>query len=267
MPFDYENCPAALQNQVNALTFSLHEFLGDNLIAVYLHGSLASGNFMMENSDIDLLGVVQTRLNPFKRLAIAQKMLLWNKTPAPVEISLLAQEHLTETPPLRCQFHFSPQWAARYQQFIEKKDASHWILKQDFEDPDIPAHIYLARHKSVALLGGRASDVLPKISDEEFLKSACADYRDFHWRTDDLTDCAYQILTFCRILAFKETRKIMSKQKAAQYVLPQLSQKRQALVNRALDYKFLRKPVKKFPPAALEDFKKDMFAKLEGFLT
>lgn len=264
--FDDENCPVALQNQVNALTFSLHEFLGDNLVAVYLYGSLACGDFVMQNSDVDLIGVVKTRLNPFKRLAIAQKMLLWNKTPAPVEISLITLDHLNEQPPLRCQFHFSTKWEKKYQDFIEKKDPTHWILKQDFEDPDIPAHLYLTRFKSIALLGEKASDVLPKISENDFVASVCADFKDLKWNPTDVSDCTYRILTLCRILAFKERRKILSKNKAAQYALTRLSLKKQAIVQRAIDFKFHQKAVKKFPAAALDDFARDILFKIKDLM-
>jgi len=258
-----ENCPAAVKNQINGILFSMQELLGNDLSAVYLYGSAVEGGFFIKTSDIDLIGVVDKRLNPYKRLEIAKTMLVWNNAPCPVEISLLAKAHLKEKPPKKCQFHFSPLWVSRYRRFLDKKEATHPILTDDFKDEDIPAHLFLTRRASMTLFGPKATDVFPEITESQFIRSIYADYRDFHWKPEDLNETAYHILTLCRLFAFQETGQIMSKEKAAAYTVNRLSKKNRLMVERALDHKYGRADVKKFPAGALTEFQKALVSKLD----
>ncbi len=43
--FGWANCPAAVGTQVNTFIDALQAILGDKLVGVYLHGSLAMGMF------------------------------------------------------------------------------------------------------------------------------------------------------------------------------------------------------------------------------
>src|SRR5215469_6682092 len=49
--------------------------LGDDLVGIYLHGSLAMGCFNPDASDVDFLVVTKTKLPPEKRKELAQAMI------------------------------------------------------------------------------------------------------------------------------------------------------------------------------------------------
>ncbi|SFE93867.1 Nucleotidyltransferase domain-containing protein [Paenibacillus algorifonticola] len=52
-----------------------NEEMGDNLVGIYLHGSLAMGCFNTHKSDIDLLIVAQEALSTETNKRIAKKLL------------------------------------------------------------------------------------------------------------------------------------------------------------------------------------------------
>jgi streptomycin 3"-adenylyltransferase len=52
----------------------LQTILGDNLVGVYLHGSLVLGDFSRERSDIDIMAVSDHALSPEQKRAVADQV-------------------------------------------------------------------------------------------------------------------------------------------------------------------------------------------------
>ena len=59
--YAWDNCPAAVRDQVARLVSGFRAIAGDNLLGVYLHGSLALG-FNPLRSDLDILAVTHAAL-------------------------------------------------------------------------------------------------------------------------------------------------------------------------------------------------------------
>ena len=53
----WETCSKVIQSEVKTLQTELQRLLGDNLLGIYLHGSLALGGFQPGRSDIDVIVV------------------------------------------------------------------------------------------------------------------------------------------------------------------------------------------------------------------
>ena len=68
--YGWSDCPRPVRGQLLGFVSNLSEMLGNNLVGVYLHGSLAMGCFNPHASDIDVLVITHRRVGRKKiRLA------------------------------------------------------------------------------------------------------------------------------------------------------------------------------------------------------
>src|SRR4051794_1361521 len=82
-------CGEETNRQLDELLSSLSTILSDNLLGVYLHGSLAMGCFNPQRSDIDVLVLTHKRLEVETKRDLMQAMLSLSLRPSPIEISFL----------------------------------------------------------------------------------------------------------------------------------------------------------------------------------
>ena len=61
--YDWTTCPGPVRTQIQTFCKQAHIILSDELVSIYLHGSLAMGCFNPEQSDIDLLVVTHQRMS------------------------------------------------------------------------------------------------------------------------------------------------------------------------------------------------------------
>ncbi|SHE36805.1 Nucleotidyltransferase domain-containing protein [Caldanaerobius fijiensis DSM 17918] len=61
--YSWFNCPENVHNQINGLLKDVKCCLKDNMVGIYLHGSLAMGCFNPEISDIDILVIIEQNLD------------------------------------------------------------------------------------------------------------------------------------------------------------------------------------------------------------
>ncbi|UOQ93269.1 cation transporter [Halobacillus shinanisalinarum] len=107
----WETCQPTTYDFVHSLMDEIKYILVDNLIGLYLHGSLAMGGFNPANSDIDLLGVTRVPLANEDVLKLKKLLLKKSNQPFPIEISFLNKKQLREWQhPSQFDFHFSEFW-------------------------------------------------------------------------------------------------------------------------------------------------------------
>ena len=166
--------------------------LGDKLIALYLYGSLVTGDFDHVNSDIDLLAVIDGNLSEedFARLDVMHTAFVtahptWHDR---IEIAYLAHQALktfrTEASPIAVispgePFHF-------------KEAGKDWLINW-----------WVVRRQGVALYGPPAQGVIDPITDEEFQKTVreqVEEWREWIYHLPRRKSQAYGILTMCRAL-------------------------------------------------------------------
>src|SRR5216684_2350280 len=87
--YGWATCPDPVRTQINNLVATLQQLLGNNLVGIYLHGSLAMGCFNPHRSDIDLLVVTQDGIAVETKRDIVQYLLASSLSPSPIEISFL----------------------------------------------------------------------------------------------------------------------------------------------------------------------------------
>ncbi len=102
--------PQPITSLLGRIGERFRHLLGENLVGVYLHGSLAFGCFNPDASDVDVLVVVRDRLDAAtKRRLDAALIALSRDAPAKgLEVSVVARAALREFRyPTPYEFHFS----------------------------------------------------------------------------------------------------------------------------------------------------------------
>ena len=77
--------------QAERLAERLKAALGDDLVGVYLHGSMALGGFNPQLSDLDVLAVTRRRTSDDEKREVLEILVGSSKNPAPLEFHLLAR--------------------------------------------------------------------------------------------------------------------------------------------------------------------------------
>lgn len=114
------------------------KIFGDELIGIYLHGSMAMGCFNPDKSDIDLIFVIRDHITDAQKLQFMNCIVDANKS-APskgIELSIIKQKYCKHfVYPTPFELHFSN---AHLQWFMEKPD--DYISKMNGVDKDLDAH-------------------------------------------------------------------------------------------------------------------------------
>lgn len=262
--FESENCPAEIQNQVNGIIFSLQEFLGPLLLSVCLTGSLAKGNFFKENSNINLLFVVNKNLNPFKRLFIARKMMMWEKAPAPVHIYAFSTEKSVLHKEKTLQFVFSEKEKDEYRFCLNNKETNSDLICQDIIRDELDMILYATKKKSVTLYGENINTFIDEIPFETALQSFKKTLKDFVWHPENKKETANHILRLCQLWCFAVTKEDLSKKEAGEWVIRRIAKKRAVFIQKALRFYLNIEKIRVFKLPALLDFEKHIFEKVDA---
>lgn len=208
----------------------------DNLVGIYLHGSLAMGGFNPESSDIDFLVVVKEKLS----LKTKKKLIDWTLQSAKhspenrLEYSLLTLGQVKKFQyPTPFELHYSNEWQEKY-----RRGDFDWA-KQNF-DPDLAAHFVITKKRGLVLTGKPINEIFPLIPEKYYLDSII---KDFRWSEEKIIKgpdsgiCrvpVYGVLNFCRALAYLQDKLITSKVEGGQWGLINLPEKYHKIIREAL---------------------------------
>jgi predicted nucleotidyltransferase len=124
------------------------DILKDNVMGIYLHGSLAMGCFNPIRSDIDLLVNTHRQIHVEERHLLVNELLALSGSPFPIEVSFLKINDLKPFQfPTPFELHYSEFWRDRF-----LKDTPSTILEQtNICDPDIAAHLMVTQKRGICL--------------------------------------------------------------------------------------------------------------------
>ena len=250
--YRWSNVRRDVRQQVHGLVGELRRILGSNLVGAYLYGSLATGHFRPETSDLDFLIVIKRRMTPATKRRVADTLLRDSNQPIEIELSILARTDIHPwRHPSSFDFHYSEQHRRRYQRELQSGIWRRWRGRQG-TDPDLAADITLARYKSIPLVGEPAKAVLPVVPGEDFLD---ASRRDVEWARERLHQRpVYAALNPCRILAYFKELRHLSREEAGVWALGVVPDRYHAVITAALNVSRGRKHPSEIPRAALRDF-------------
>lgn len=198
---------------LHELLTGTQSILGNNLIGMYLHGSLASGDFDPETSDIDFVVVISQKLddetisalqNLHNRLQDSDSK--WAKK---LEGTYIPQKEFRRYNP-----DDGPFPCTNEGEFYLAGHESHWVLAR-----------HLLRESGVVVSGPNPRDLIDPISVND-IQQAILGFLNEWWspmlsnstRLQNPEYQAYTILTMCRALYTLENGKIASKPISAKWV-------------------------------------------------
>ena len=224
----------AMNSDVNdllqALLAAVQAVLGEGLVGLYVHGSLASGDFAPRRSDVDFVAVTVGALpaEMLPQLAAMHTHLRRSggKWAAKLEGSYIPLAALRRYDPANCRHP------------ALRVDGSFDV---DEHGPDWVIQRHILREHGIALAGPPPHTLIDAV-EPEALRQAAWGILDTWWRAklDDPTLLrsseyqAYAILTMCRAWYTMRHGRVVSKKAAARWAQENLEDRWRALIELAL---------------------------------
>ncbi len=183
-----------------AVTRALAGLLGEHLLSACLHGSGAMGGWTPGHSDVDLLFVIDRRLQPGEAEQIADAIRSVSCPGSGVELSVVRG-------PLELGPGLPP-----FEVHVTTGASSKAVPGAGHAgDADLILHFAVARARGVRLLGPPLKAVLPEVPRARVL-TALGD--ELTWAETN-APAHYAVLNACRAVAFAETGAVLSKLEGA----------------------------------------------------
>ncbi|MEE1248032.1 MAG: DUF4111 domain-containing protein [Lachnospiraceae bacterium] len=222
----YTELPLDIMNQLNKVVEIWKNHMQNDLVGIYLHGSIVLNAFNPESGDIDILVVVRDSIEIEKKLEIAKDMIAIDGCPRPLEMSAIkisdAQNWKT---PGNCVFHYSDFWTEKYKKRFDNPGEEVYVVDHEFPDADVTSYIRLINQSGVVLYGRDIKEVFCDISDEDFWSAISTEIDDYDFHNYNARYFASNILILGRILSFKLTKQILSKYDAGIWMIDYVPEK------------------------------------------
>jgi len=232
-----ENIPLTPYPEINAvlekLLMSVQAILGDSFTGVYLHGSLATGDFNPQTSDIDFLVVTEKRI-PEETFSSLKKMharlflsgAAWSQK---LEGAYIPKDDLRHHDPE----HGSIPWLGMDGHFAMETLGSDWIIQR-----------WILREKGVIVAGPPLTSLIDPVSTQDLRQAVRLSLKEW-WsppfpspqRFQKGEYQAYAVLTMCRSLYVLEHGRVASKPEAARWAVETLAEPWRALIASAASWK------------------------------
>jgi len=198
----FDNLPSEVVAQINKVVNIWKKHLDNQLVGVYLHGSIVLNAFIPESSDIDLLIVVEDSLDIPTKLAIAKDIIEIDGKPNPLEMSAIRLSDVNPwKTPGNCVFHYSNFWRNRYLEKLSNPHADCYVVDSEFPDADVTSYIKLICQCGIVLYGREVKEVFSDISDEDFWEAISKDVDNYNFYDYGPRYLASNILILGRILS------------------------------------------------------------------
>jgi len=206
------------------------QILHENLVGIYVHGSIAFGCFDWSKSDIDFIVVVNNLTSlPVKRQLLQVLEDLSGKAPPKgFEMSVVQKKFCGNfIYPTPYELHFSNGYP------VGAHTLGRSLCKNQQTDHDLAAHFTIIKHVGIVLCGAPVSEVFGHVSKEYYLDSIC---RDVENAAQDVAKYpAYIVLNLCRVYAYIRDGLILSKDSGGRWGLENLPQMYHEVIADALD--------------------------------
>lgn len=204
--------------------------LKENLVGIYVHGSLAFGCFCWENSDLDFLVVTNKPPTLPQKEEMIQTLLQLDRhlPPKGAEMSVILARYCNPyVYPTPFELHFSNLYKTKC-----LKNIRNYCLYMNGVDSDLAAHVTVLQKAGFALCGKPVHFVFGPVPGSAYWDSIWKDVQNA--REEIVDHPVYLILNLCRVLAFYMERLVISKEQGGLWGLRKLPAIYQPTILKAL---------------------------------
>ncbi|GIN72024.1 adenylyltransferase [Bacillus sp. J14TS2] len=242
MPQVWGNCDNDIKQFVIELNAILENHLGDTLVGIYLHGSLAMGSYYRPKSDIDVIVVVDQKLpetlSENVGIAIARHA---EKRPTigNIELSVITSKVAKEIPiPTPYELHYSSDW---HETILQKKVD----YRTEKIDEDLPSHLMYVVQRGICLGGQSIEDVFGEMDWDDFMAAVLDDLK---WILEDdhiIETPFYSVLNICRVFQLLHERKgtVHSKDEGGEWGLTHFPKEYHPIIQQAIEVYHSSNPI------------------------
>ncbi|WP_051507022.1 aminoglycoside adenylyltransferase domain-containing protein [Saccharibacillus sacchari] len=241
------------------LSSRCRQILGECVVGVYLHGSLAIGGFNRATSDIDLLVVTegQPERTQLQKLTLAVRD-LHRQLPEGRHIEFTVIEASALRPfvhPAPFIYHYSAAHRERYATDPE-------YVCGGWEDPDLAAQVAVAYERGIPLHGLPLRELYPPVPREAYVRSIRNDVSNAESEISE--NPVYLTLNLCRVLMFLQEGYIASKKEGGEWGTKALPEWKEVIDPLLAVYKETSRGDIEIPAAKLTAFAKEMQSRIDA---
>lgn len=179
----------------------------ENLVGIYVHGSLALECFSWDNSDIDFIVVVKDLPTMEQKIKYMTGILEINKIAPPkgLEMSIVLEKNTRQfVYPTPFELHFSNahlKWCS--------DSLNTYCQNMNGTDKDLAAHFTIINKACIVLYGKSVNETFGVVPKDNYFDSIKCDIEN---ADEEVTDNPiYIVLNLCRVLAYKYDGLVLSK--------------------------------------------------------
>ena len=219
-----------MEKLLNEFVSQSKEILGANLVGIYLHGSSVMGCFNPKKSDLDLIIVVNEKMDNASKHAIMDMVTALNENgPAKgIEMSIVTKNVCKPfVYPTPFELHFSVMHLGWY-----RDNPEDYIQKMNGTDKDLAAHFTIIKKRGKCLYGLAIEEVFAEVPQKDYIDAIWDDIAEAQEDID--TNTMYITLNLARVLAYKKEGIVLSKKEGGEWGIKNLPQYYQSLIVDAL---------------------------------
>ena len=201
-----------LSRLLDDLSYAMQEILRENLVGIYLHGSIAQNAFRWNVSDVDFLLVVQSEPSDDVKRQLLDATLRLSEIAPPKSLEwsvVTLADCLHVVHPVPFCLHYSSAHTQRYHTSPEE-----YIQHMKGRDGDLAAYFAVVRQCGIVLYGKPIEDVFGPVPKDFVMDSFRQNVID-----DDTPD---GILNCCRYEAYRQDGVLLSKIDGAHWAFKHL---------------------------------------------
>jgi streptomycin 3"-adenylyltransferase len=233
-PQSWCNCSVSTKKYVNGFIELLKNNLNNNLVGIYLHGSLAMNSYFPPKSDIDIIAVVNEKLQPLLAKSLNLSIAKYSKTReniGDIELSIITKNIAKNIPEnLPYEIHYS-------ESLHEKILNNKIIYGKEQYDNDLFSHLMYIKKRGICLFGQPINEIFGDVDWNMFMASIFEDLDDILNNGNIYKSPIYGVLNICRVLKLltNEEKLIYSKFEGGIWGIENLPNEYKPLVEKALE--------------------------------
>lgn len=217
-----------VEKVLDSIVSQYRDIMQENLVGVYLHGSIAMGCFNPHSSDIDFLVVVKKDVTVLEKRKLVNVLLQLSKEGPhkDFEMSVILEEEANNIKyPTPYILHFSNAHKNNYL-------ADPNFICGNYVDEDLAAHITIINYRGICLFGKPINQVFQTVPTEYYIQSIMGDIK---FAKKDIVDMpVYLTLNLCRVLYFLQEGVVCSKKEGGEWGTAKLPMEYRNIVDNAL---------------------------------